>query len=143
MHLIAVVEGNANQIDSIIKWIGGRRYPDVATSTNPRFEAREMRLVNIVFPKEWKDSLMRDLRFVFKGDRRHISVQNSLTNNFFVKKLLKKLEFQPVDLDKHNAITKPFTSDMLKHGGNIPREFYCYPVGFLEDLHDERGHELI
>jgi len=130
MHLFLLLEAYPEELTKWIDWIRSRKYDIASRQAQWGVKVREFKFLDLVFPEEWKDELLKDIRLNFKSDDRFALIQN----NIFAKKMMKKVGIEPVDLEALKNTPVKVSSEW----GKEKQQFcggYTYPIGFLPDGH--------
>ena len=131
MHLLTIAESYEKELKKLRSWISsrGEQYKKEGIGSPNSFfgiKIRKIEFYDIIFPKEWKERFLSDLKgFMKSGDRRFYKI----TNNFFIKKMLEKMKVQPFSIEDYEKIKGSNSSER----GNPHCWAYIYPLGILED----------
>lgn len=140
MHIIIGIEAEPENINAYIDWIKrrGEFYKKNIQSKNNHWgvKVREFRLLDLVFPKEYKENLLKDLTCWISCDKRY----EKILNNPFIKRGMKKSKIEPFDIEYFRKQKK--IGNYLKSGGiGIPKfQAKTFPIGIIHDRICDGNH---
>lgn len=124
-----------DQYQKFLEWVQSRKY-DIPTA-HPYWgvKVREFKFFDLVFPKEWKAPLMKDLNRWSKRDKRFRKIKKSTP----MKYAMKKANMEPVYA---NEAIKEYGRSTTGEAGNPQFWTYLYYLGILHDKESKDNRNL-
>lgn len=124
-----------DQYQKFLEWIQSRKYDIPSIHSQWGVKVREFRFFDLVFPREWKNRLMKDLNRFVKNDRR----VRKIKKNWATRYAMKKANIEPVYA---NEAIKDIGKSTTREAGNPQFWTYLYYMGLLRDSKAKDHREL-